>query len=68
YRARRHDYLARNGEFIVHGYTEWLKRYALKPVAHAIHPFAEPVRHPAIARDSNHSGNHRLNETSRYTA
>jgi len=41
YRARRGDYLARNGGFVVRGYMEWLRRHALKPVAHAMHPFAD---------------------------
>jgi fatty acid desaturase len=41
YRARRGDYLARNGGFIVRGYFEWFRDHALRPVAHAMHPFAD---------------------------
>lgn len=39
YHARRADYLARNGGFLVQGYAEWFKRYAVTPIAHAVHPF-----------------------------
>lgn len=41
YRARRNDYLARNGGFVVRGYVEWLRRHALCPVAHVVRPFAD---------------------------
>ncbi len=44
YRARRADYLARNGGFFVQGYGEWIGRYALKPIAHVAHPFADGAR------------------------
>jgi len=53
YRERRADYLARNGGFIVPGYHAWLIRYALKPVAHAVHPF-EGVD-PALATVAVHT-------------
>ncbi|CAM2168403.1 Fatty acid desaturase [Paraburkholderia sacchari] len=47
YRARRSDYLARNGGFIVRGYFEWLRRHALRPVTHAVNPFPDtPAAHP----------------------
>jgi fatty acid desaturase len=37
YRARRVDYLARNGGFLVNGYSEWLTCYAVRPIAHPAH-------------------------------
>lgn len=37
YQASRQQYLQRSGAFLVNGYSEWLKRYALAPVAHPVH-------------------------------
>lgn len=37
YQASRQQYLQRSGGFLVNGYSEWLKRYALTPVAHPVH-------------------------------
>lgn len=41
YRARRSDYLERNGGYIVRGYLEWLREHALSPVAQVMHPFMD---------------------------
>lgn len=38
YRRRASDYLARNDGFLVHGYREWLVRYALRAAAPVAHP------------------------------
>ncbi len=40
YWPRREEYLARNGGFLVHGYGEWVRRFAWRPVARPVHPFA----------------------------
>jgi fatty acid desaturase len=47
YRARRGDYLARNGGFLVQGYSEWFTRYAVTPIVPAVHPFDD--LDPALA-------------------
>ncbi|HZZ01944.1 fatty acid desaturase [Paraburkholderia sp.] len=52
YEERRAAYLARNGDFLVKGYKEWLATYALTAVSHAVHPESDNLssanRPPAI--------------------
>jgi fatty acid desaturase len=38
YARRRSDYHVRNGGYVVHGYGEWLNRFAWRPVAPVAHP------------------------------
>jgi fatty acid desaturase len=38
YTQRRSDYHLRNGDYVVHGYGEWLTRFAWRPVAPVAHP------------------------------
>ncbi len=38
YTRRRSDYHLRNGGYVVHGYGEWLTRFAWRPVAPVAHP------------------------------
>ena len=45
YRRRAADYQRRSGGFVVHGYGEWLARFALRTAAPVVHPlFRGPVR------------------------
>jgi fatty acid desaturase len=37
YETSRQQYIERSGGFLVAGYSEWLRRYALAPVAHPVH-------------------------------
>lgn len=38
YHGHRDEYLRRNGGFLVRGYSEWLVRHGVQPVAPALHP------------------------------
>ncbi|MDG0025859.1 fatty acid desaturase [Trinickia sp. Y13] len=40
YRGRADDYRRRSGEYVVDGYQQWLRQFALKPRSPLIHPSA----------------------------
>jgi fatty acid desaturase len=43
YQMSRAQYVERSGGFLVQGYAEWFRRYALTPVAHPVHGHASSV-------------------------
>jgi fatty acid desaturase len=43
YRGRRAAYAERNGRFVVHGYGEWLAKFAVSMVAPVVHPVLHPL-------------------------
>jgi hypothetical protein len=51
YETSRQHYIARSGGFLVKGYSEWLRLYALAPIAHPIYgdPSDAIRRNPAAA-------------------
>jgi fatty acid desaturase len=53
YETSRQQYIERSGGFLVKGYSEWLGRHALVPVAHPLHgklADAVPAHPPAAAK------------------
>lgn len=44
YRQDRAGYQQRSGDFVVHGYSEWCRRYLFQAVSSPVHPFSHKDR------------------------
>ncbi|MFM0591836.1 fatty acid desaturase [Paraburkholderia dilworthii] len=67
YMTSQQQYVERSGGFLVKGYGEWLRLYAVTPIAHPEHHYSSEVSHqnPAASGDTKNYSNNRLSPVAR---